>query len=157
MRYRIREGIAGPDVPHDLVHLVVERETGEDGGFWGAVAAGAVFGSMEHVEGRRPPHARRRSDRALAERGDRLLRAELMAGLVGHVAGHNVTDARRVRVLAREVLATLPDTSVDAERVIRAGRALRDVSRRWGALETGEELTLDWPDERGGRGRPKGR
>lgn len=61
VRYRIHEGIAGADIPHDLVHFIVERETGEDGGFWGAVAAGAVVGSMEHVAGRRPPHARDRS------------------------------------------------------------------------------------------------
>src|SRR4051794_41170892 len=64
VRYRVHEGISGPETPHALVHLVVEHETAEDGGFWGAVAAGAVFGSMEHIDGRRPPHSAQHSNRA---------------------------------------------------------------------------------------------
>ena len=82
VRYRIWEGIARTELPHDLVHLVVERALRDDGGFWGAVADGAVFRSMEHLGGRRPPHARLLSDAAIRARGGRLQRAELLAGLV---------------------------------------------------------------------------
>jgi hypothetical protein len=45
-RYRVREGVAGSGVPHELVHCIVECEAG---GFWGAVADGAVFDGMEHL------------------------------------------------------------------------------------------------------------
>src|SRR3954454_15647721 len=43
VRYRVFDGTATSRLPHDLGHLVVEREAGDHAGFWGAVAAGVVF------------------------------------------------------------------------------------------------------------------
>ena len=86
VRYRVYDGTATSRLPHDLGHLIVERETGDHGGFWGAVAAGVVFSSMEHLDGRRPPHARERSEAAMRERSDGLRRAELMVWLTERVA-----------------------------------------------------------------------
>jgi hypothetical protein len=48
-----REGRA----PHDLVHFVVEGSLELSQGFWGCVAEGAEFKSLELVAGRRRPHA----------------------------------------------------------------------------------------------------
>lgn len=144
VRYQLDEGVAGPGVPHDLVHLIVERETDDEGGFWGAVAAGAVFDSMEHLDGRRPPHVGPRSTTAIRDRGSRLLRAELMAGLVEYVERRGITSADQVRAAAKDALSTLPDASVDAERVLRAARNLRQVAVQWSELEVGEELVVTW-------------
>lgn len=33
VRYRVHQGVAGPHLPHDAVHFIVERELKEDGGF----------------------------------------------------------------------------------------------------------------------------
>ena len=55
--YRLYGGMAGPRLPHDIMHLVVERELRIGDGIWGGIAAGVVFDSMRHVSGRRPPHA----------------------------------------------------------------------------------------------------
>ncbi|MDT3724851.1 hypothetical protein ROS62_08090 [Streptomyces sp. DSM 41972] len=44
---------AGPSMPHDLVHAVVETALGIDDGFWGATARGATFQGFELV----PPRA----------------------------------------------------------------------------------------------------
>ena len=59
--YRLYGGLAGSRLPHDIMHLVVERELRIRDGIWGGIAAGIIFDSMEHVSGRRPPHARERS------------------------------------------------------------------------------------------------
>lgn len=146
--YRVYEGVAGSTLPHDLVHLVVERETGDDGGFWGAVAAGAVFDSMEHLAGRRPPHVKQRSAQAVRDRGQRLLRAELMAGLVEHIAHTDTPSPDYVRAAAREALSTLPDSSVDAQQVIRAAGCLRDFEYRWARLSPGETIVVQWRQPR---------
>lgn len=92
----------------------------EDGGFWGAVAAGAVFSSMKHVDGRRPPYTKERSELAIRARSDRLQRAELMADLVEYVAAEGITSADGVAKAAKEVLSTLPDARVDESKVIAA-------------------------------------
>ena len=148
VRYRVNDGTATSRLPHDLGHLVVERETGDHEGFWGAVAAGVVFESMEHLDGRRPPHARERSEAAMRERSDGLRRAELMVWVTQRIAEQAVTSPERVRAATQEALSTFPDASVDEQRVIAAGRALREAEASWAALSPGEELVLEWPDRR---------
>jgi hypothetical protein len=93
---------------------------GDHYAFWGAVAAGAVFSSMKHVDGRRPPHTKERSELAIRARSDRLQRAELMADLVEYVAAEGITSADGVAKAAKEVLSTLPDARVDESKVIAA-------------------------------------
>jgi hypothetical protein len=148
VRYRVYNGTATSRLPHDLGHLVVERETGDHGGFWGAVAAGVVFGSMEHLDGRRPPHARERSEAAMRERADGLRRGELMVWLTERVARDGVTAPQRVRAMAAEALSSFPEAHVDAERVLAAASALRVAGEHWAALSPGEELVERWPERR---------
>ena len=146
VRYRVHQGVAGSGFPHDAVHFVVERALGEDGGFWGAVAAGAVFGSMEHLDGRRPPQVEERSREAIRARSGRLQRAELMADLVEHIVSERITSAEHVTSVARRVLSTLPEARVDAAKVLAAARAFEETARHWAALAPGDELVVDWPE-----------
>ena len=164
VRYRVFDATATSRLPHDLGHLVVERATGDHGGFWGAVAAGVVFSSMEHVDGRRPPHARERSEAARRERADGLRRAELMVWLTERVARDGVADPQRVGAMTAEALSSFPAAQVDAERVLAAAAALREAEERWAALSPGEELVEQWPERRPARStvrptraRPEGR
>jgi hypothetical protein len=145
VRYRVWQGVGRPELPHDLVHLLVELELRDDGGFWGAVADGAVFDSMEHLGGRRPPHARDRSAAAIRARKDRLQRAELMAGLVELLVADAITDERRVTLAARKHLSTLPDATVDVPAVLAAARKLRAAASMWSRSLPGDELVVHWP------------
>jgi len=157
VRYRVYAGTATSRLPHDLGHLIVERETGDHGGFWGAVAAGVVFSSMEHLDGRRPPHARERSEAAMRERSDGLRRAELMVWLTERVARDGVTAPQQARAMAAEALSSFPEAQVDAEQVLAAARALRATAERWAELSPGEELVVEWPDGRSPRAAPRSR
>src|SRR5947209_17014335 len=76
----------GADLPHDLVHALVEAELQVHDGIWGCVADGVVWRSMRHVSGRRPPHAAERSERLKRERAAAVQRAEGLADLVGRLA-----------------------------------------------------------------------
>ena len=149
VRYRVYDGTATSPLPHDLGHLIVERETGDHGGFWGAVAAGVVFASMEHLDGRRPPHARERSEAAMRERSDGLRRAELMVWLTGRVAREGVTSPERVRAAARGGAVDVPGRLGRRERrCSRRAGALQEAEERWAALSPGEELVVEWPERR---------
>jgi hypothetical protein len=131
--FAMRGAGGGPDLPHDLVHAVVETELRLADGVWGCVADGVVWGSMRHVSGRRPPHAAERSERLKRERIDAVQRAEAVADLVGR--------------LAREE-QTLPDqnagTGVPRDRLEAAVTAVREAARRWAALPAGERLVFEW-------------
>ncbi|MGY1744338.1 hypothetical protein [Blastococcus sp. SYSU D00695] len=135
--FAIRGAGGGPDLPHDLVHALVEAELGIRDGIWGCVADGAVWTTMRHVSGRRPPHAADRSARLKRERAAAIGRAEALADLV-----HRLADGAEV----------LPGesgrTGVPPERLAAAAAVLRAAGRRWAALAPGEVWVQEWPARR---------
>ena len=108
--YRLYGGTAGPRLPHDIMHLVVERELRLRDGIWGAIAAGVVFDSMRYVGGRRPPHAAERSKQVLRAFRSPGLRAELLADLVSSAAALDTMTKDTIRRLAADKLSVLPDS-----------------------------------------------
>jgi RimJ/RimL family protein N-acetyltransferase len=158
--YRLYGGTAGPRLPHDITHLVAERELGIRDGIWGGIAAGVVFKSMRYISGRRPPHAAERSAELRRRYRERGLRAELLAGLVEAVAALDDPSPDGIRRLAAERLSVLPSAEVDPAAVAAAAAALQVEAARWARLRVGEELRYDWPahaarlvklEEKGGR------
>jgi hypothetical protein len=118
--YRRNGGVAGPRLPHDIVHLVVERELRIQDGIWGGIAAGSKY------------------------RG-RSLRAELLADLVTATAALEKPTADRIRALAATRFSVLPDAEIDPVAIAAAARALQVEAARWARLRVGEHLDYDWP------------
>lgn len=137
--FEMRGAGGGADLPHDLVHAVVETELRMADGIWGCIADGVVWGSMRHVAGRRPPHAARLSERLKRERAAAVSRAEHVADVVGRLA-------RGAEVLPAQVSAS---GCAPAE-LAAAATALQVAGRRWAALAPGDEWTVEW-------GRPRRR
>jgi hypothetical protein len=164
--YRLYGGtdpFPGPRLPHDIRHLIVERELGLDDGIWAGIAAGAVFPSMQYLSGRRPPHAAQRSAELIRNFAGPGRRAELIANLVEVVAALDNTAADQIRQLARTQLAALPDPEVDPAAIAAAATAMQVEASRWARLRVGEELSYAWPREprepreaRSARGREPG-
>jgi hypothetical protein len=132
-------------VPHDLAHFVAEREFGMTRGFWGSVAAGALFTNMP-VTGRQKPHAAERSKRILKAHAADIGLAEVVAAAI-HAA---VEDDLRPEVVLNRIRAhwesfnpTPPPVAVDGVAVAVA--ALRREARRWSAVSVNQDLTLNWP------------
>jgi hypothetical protein len=131
--FAMRGAGGGADLPHDLVHAVVETALPLTDGIWGCVADGVVWGSMRHVSGRRPPHSAERSDAVKRERHDAVQRAETVADVVGRLARGEQLPA---------ALASVP--GIPAERVGAAVDAVRDAAERWAALPVGERWVVEW-------------
>jgi hypothetical protein len=143
--YRLYGGQAGPRLPHDIMHFVVERELRIRDGIWGGIASGIVFESMQHVSGRRPPHAAERSKALLRGFREQGLRAELLADLVSSAAALDTMTLDKIKRLTATKLSVLPDTDVDPVVIAAAARALQVEAARWARLRVGEELIYDWP------------
>ena len=123
--YRLYSGTAGPRLPHDIMHLVVERELRIKDGIWAGIAAGGPS---------QPPGQR----------------AELLADLVAGAAALGTLTLEKIRRLTADKLAALPSAErqgaeVDPVVVAVAARALQVEAARWARLRVGEELTYDWP------------
>ena len=146
-------GSAGPALPHDIRHLVVERELRIKDGIWAGIAAGAVFDSMRYVRAGVLPHAAERSKNLISNFRRHGLRAELIADLVQNV-GRSTT--RHPSGSARWPGARcpgLPSSAIDAldlRAVAAAAQALQVEAARWARLRVGEQLCYDWPRRRPG-------
>jgi hypothetical protein len=154
--YRMQGSAPGTKLPHDLRHLVVERELRIADGLWGAIAAGIVYTSMEHVQGRRPPHAAERSAELKRAQRQPVTRAGLLADLVEAIAMLDSPSDDDIRRLTSATLSTLPVTEPGADAadaaaapppavLARAARALQVEAARWARLRVGEELVYSWP------------
>jgi hypothetical protein len=146
----------GTKLPHDLRHLIVERELRVSDGIFGAIAAGTVWTSMEHLHGRRPPHATDRSEELKRTQRHRIGRAELLANLVEAVAALDNPSAEEVRQVARRQLSVVPLVEPGADpaavvalpppaALVAAASALQVESARWARLKVGDELVYEWP------------
>jgi hypothetical protein len=118
--YRVYGGPAGPRLPHDIMHLVVERELRIKDGIWAGIAAG---------EPSHPP----------------ALRAELLADLVCSAAKLDTMTVDKIKRLTAAKLSALPDADVDPVVIAAAARALQVEAARWARLRVGQELSYDWP------------
>ncbi len=136
--YRLYGGLAGPRLPHDVRHFVVERELAIPDGIWAGIASGLVFESMRHVSGRRPPHSAERSSELLADFRDRGLRAEALASLVECVARLDRPSEPEILQLAAAKLSVLPGADVDTGAIAAAAMALQVEAARWARLRVGE-------------------
>ncbi|WP_138758953.1 hypothetical protein [Modestobacter altitudinis] len=142
--FEMRGAGGGADLPHDLVHALVETELRVTDGIWGCVADGVVWNSMRHVSGRQPPHAGERSAALKRERAARVQHAEGLADVVARLA-------RGAEVLPAEIGATghRPD------QLTAAAAALREAQRAWAALRPGEVQVVEWPAAGCGRRSPR--
>jgi hypothetical protein len=118
--YRLYGGTAGPRLPHDIMHLVVERELRISDGIWAGIAAGVPSDSPG-------------------------LRAELLADLVASAATLDTMTLDKIKRLSAAKLSVLPDADVDPVVIAAAARALQVEAARWARLRIGEELSYDWP------------
>jgi len=146
----------GSELPHDVRHLIVERELRVTDGIFGAIAAGTVWTSMHHLRGRRPPHAADRSEQLKRAQRSRVMRAELLANLVEAVAVLDNPSADEIQRIARMKLSVVPvvEPGRDPADVIAmpppavlaaAASALQVEAARWARLRVGEELVYEWP------------
>jgi hypothetical protein len=113
----------GDAPPHDLVHLIAERELGIDDGLWARVAAGADLAAINDAADRRGgPIAEK-----YAALGEGVVRSEAAAAALSTPYG--------------EVPAWIDPAALD-----RARAALADAATRWRALVPKGTLIYVWPD-----------
>ncbi len=131
-------------IPNDLAHFVVESELRLQGGFWGSVAAGAVFPGMKIVAGRQRPHARERSEEIMkANHREILLSEGLVAAALGIHEG--TTSINELRPMVYAGKAFTREAQTDA--LARLRTPIEEMCARWAATPPGGTLTVTWPEQ----------
>ena len=128
-------------VPHDLSHAVTERELGIADGIFGAIAAGAVFSTMNQIEGKTRYDAKVRSARILkAAKGIGI--SEAIAAVIHAAVEHRLptpyADVHESWGVISQDPCPYPDASID-----RATTVLRELDEQW--TTSPEPLEFPWP------------
>ncbi|HET9080772.1 MAG TPA: hypothetical protein VFO01_09685 [Trebonia sp.] len=154
--YRLDGAVTGPGLPHDLRHLIVERELRVSDGLFGAIAAGTVYLSMHHLRGRQSPRAAERPAWLKKAQRDRIMCAEMLANLVEAITDLDDPSPYEIRRLTRAKLSVIPLVEPGSgpagvvacpppEALAAAAEALQVEAARWARLRVGEELVYEWP------------
>lgn len=135
-------------LPHDLAHYVVEHALGLQQGFWGSVAEGCVFPGMQHLAGRRKPHADERSRAVMRANGGRITQAEVLVGALLHAIVLHALDREPQRALS--VLAQAQSACavgaypLTADRLRAVCAELRTTAERWQHVGLEGALAVTW-------------
>ncbi len=134
-------------IPHDLAHYVIEKALRIEDGFWGSVAAGAVFASMTYLGGRRKPKAAERSSALLKANARALVDAEVVVRIFNDTIeeGHSENSA----VLGGRLRERLPPPgkklrSIGPSDIAEVYSAYKFLRQDWEALPVGATLILQW-------------
>jgi hypothetical protein len=134
-------------LPHDLAHYIVEHRLGLKQGFWGRVAAGAIFPGMKVLEGRQPPHAAGHSRAAVREFPRIGTEAEVLVAFFAEIAQQQLErDWPLAQKKLRQVWqADQPGNNLLGHSEVRqVCLELRDFQQQWQALAVGQSLTVVW-------------
>ena len=149
-----------PIMPHDLLHLVVEKEIGLRHGIFGQIAVGGNAGTFHPVpspgENKRDAARLRRRE---VRRGDKLLRkgqddselSERAASICFNEWLSRSNDPGQKKLAAQSHYHSKPAADdleiLTAEVLKRICASLDDASQRWASLEIGESFSITWPDQ----------
>ena len=146
-----------PIMPHDLVHLIVEKEIGLRRGIFGQIAAGGNAGTFHIVpsandDKREAARLRRKT----ARRGEKLLRAGREEAAASERAvevclnewlSRSADPSRKklaIQLPTQSKPVTVDDDLLTSEVLDRVCASLDKASRQWSSLEIGESLVVNW-------------
>lgn len=125
--------------PHDLIHFVVEEGMHLHRGFWGSIAAGAKFSSVEVIDGRQKPKATERSAEIIKANERQLSEAEVFVGAF-QTALH---ERRPCEAVLRQLLQAR-GRKLDHTLVHLTWAQLLSFRDEWKELAMGKAIRLEW-------------
>lgn len=148
-----------PDVPHDMVHFVVEAALGLKSGVFGQIASGGDAGSFRLADDDLAAKDRQRAARKQVAKGARLVKMQGREGELSELAAFLFdvdwrsqarADSAAQRAALGEAARTRASLNADERARIDAARPrvfadFERLSKAWRALRVGEALVLDWP------------
>jgi hypothetical protein len=148
-----------PIMPHDLLHLVVEKEIGIRRGIFGQIAAGGNAGTFHTVsssnENKREGARLRRK---AARRGEKLMREGRNESALSERAAYvclnewlaRSTDPNRralaVQLRSKNIQIADDEDILTREILNRVCASLDQASEHWASLKIGESFAVTWPE-----------
>jgi hypothetical protein len=135
-------------IPHDMAHLIVERELRLTSGFWGKVANGAIFDGMKVLSGRQKPAAQIRSKLVIRDGKQLGTQAEELVSVMVRIAFSELDkDWKRAKLELSEIWTPPKGAIIEwtPERLSKIATELREASMAWQELAIDQSMDFCWP------------
>jgi hypothetical protein len=144
-------------IPHDVAHFVIEKALGLHAGFWGSIADGAVFPTMNYESGRRKPKAAERSKAVMKANARKLVEAEVLVRVFNDTIeqGHRETSSVLVSRLRERCCQGQEPSLATQAKIPKVYLAYHDVQSNWNDTPVGGMLSLNWESNRMPRAVPR--
>ena len=141
--------------PHDYGHYLVERVYAPAHGLWGIIAAGAIWGDMQLLVGRRPPHSAERSKIIMRMADEAHTSCEQLVCAFQRITDEKLdNDWRASKAVFDEYLdyrtTSRPKTLEEVQRVCAD---FRDAAQQWSQVPVSGAVTVSWKTAVSGRDR----
>jgi hypothetical protein len=137
--WRVRVPDRNFSPPHDLIHFVVEKGMRLQCGFWGSIADGAKFASVEVIDGRQKPKANERSVQVIKGNERYLSEAEAIVGAFQKALHEVGPHEEALRRLLQEGSRKVEDALV-----YPTWTQLLLFRKEWEELVVGKVVRLEW-------------
>jgi hypothetical protein len=140
-------------IPHDMMHMVVESQLGLTRGIFGQLAAGGNAGSFQlSVQRDQSSREARRKRKRVTKRGKKLLKVGHDDCIQSERATYIFWLAWRARTSSRPVDKQAGDTAPITELGLQQSKLdeifkhLDELSSHWSSLDVGQSVAVSWPD-----------
>lgn len=133
-------------IPHDISHFIVESKLDISQGFWGCVADGVLFPSINVMGGCQQPNAKSKNKQVVKAANRQLRLAECLVRIFDEI--HTVKSEDVILSLARNHLQEisadiLPSNLLDTT-IVDICSTFRASQVSWQAMDIKESIEIDW-------------
>ena len=134
-------------IPHDMIHFVVEDELKIDYGFWGCVAAGAVYKGMLVLDGKVRHDSEKRSKEIIKKFGQGNTESEVLASDILAIFNQRI-ESNWEKIQQLQKASWQPSRpgrpQMTHDEIKRICERIHALAREWEALKDGQTLAMQW-------------
>jgi hypothetical protein len=134
-------------IPHDMIHFVAEDELKIDYGFWGCVAAGAVYKGMSVLDGKSRHDSEKISKEIIKKFGQGNTESEVLASNILTIFSEQIeSNWEKIQLLQKETWQpSQPGRSqMTHDEIKRICKRIRSLSQDWDDLKDGQTMAMKW-------------
>jgi len=140
-------------IPHDMMHMVVESQLGLTRGIFGQLAAGGNAGTFQpSVQRDQSSREARRARKRVTKRGKKLLKTGHDDCVQSERAAYVFWSEWRARTSSRAADKQARDTAPITELGLQQSKLdeifkhIDELSSHWSRLDVGQSVAVSWPD-----------
>ena len=134
-------------IPHDMMHMVVESQLGLTHGIFGQLAAGGNAGTFQpSVQRDQTSREAKRARKRVTKRGKKLLKNGHDDCVQSERATHIFWWEWKARTSSQKIRSGITELGLQQSKLDEIFQHIEELSSHWSRLDVGQSVSVSWPD-----------